>query len=457
MIHTFNLGKNLFWFIVVFTMISTNSYTQLSNSNIKIYFTRPISSKYIISNMYPYQSGGSIVKQQILDVIKSAKFTIDVCVYNNSDADIVSALKLARNKGLRVRYITDKSTSNPALKNLNFPILYLGYEGGIMHNKFIIADAGYANATLSIGSTNFTPNGFNDDANNLIIINDIPICNAFVKEFEEMWNSSTATPGKNPKSGSQKSDNTPHSFNINEIPIQVFFSPSDQVETNILRQLDNADYNLRFAIFTFTSDSLAEAIVNKKKEGLSIRGITDNNSDFPGKLKYMQDNGVDVIDHSPSSQLHHKYAIIDAEYVDSDPVVITGSHNWTWSANNINDESTLFIHDSDIAKLYSAEFNSRYCELAPWDCNLLKQDIYSNIDVKISPTLFLNSISILLPENIQNIAISILDINGKPVFFNKLDSNNLINLDLSFLSSGSYFIQLQNNSDNYGTFKIIKL
>jgi phosphatidylserine/phosphatidylglycerophosphate/cardiolipin synthase-like enzyme len=66
--------------------------------------------------MYPYQSGGSIVKQQILDVIKSAKFTIDVCVYNNSDADIVSALKLARNKGLRVRYITDKSTSNPALK-----------------------------------------------------------------------------------------------------------------------------------------------------------------------------------------------------------------------------------------------------------------------------------------------------------------------------------------------------
>jgi phosphatidylserine/phosphatidylglycerophosphate/cardiolipin synthase-like enzyme len=103
------------------------------------------------------------------------------------------------------------------------------------------------------------------------------------------------------------------------------------------------------SIFTFTSDSLAEAIVNKKKEGLSIRGITDNNSDFPGKLKYMQDNGVDVIDHSPSSQLHHKYAIIDAEYVDSDPVVITGSHNWTWSANNINDESTLFIHDSDIA------------------------------------------------------------------------------------------------------------
>jgi phosphatidylserine/phosphatidylglycerophosphate/cardiolipin synthase-like enzyme len=56
-----------------------------------------------------------------------------------------------------------------------------------MHNKFIIADAGYANATLSIGSTNFTPNGFNDDANNLLIINDIPICNAFVKEFEEMW------------------------------------------------------------------------------------------------------------------------------------------------------------------------------------------------------------------------------------------------------------------------------
>lgn len=100
-----------------------------------------------------------------------------------------------------------------------------------------------------------------------------------------------------------------------------------------------------------------------------------------------------------SSTLHHKYAVIDAEYADSDPVVITGSHNWTYSANNINDETTLFIHDMNLAKLYAAEFNSRYCELAPWDCNLIATHEQEQLEMKMFPSLAAKLCSYRIGQN----------------------------------------------------------
>jgi len=454
------LKKQIFIFLsgtVAFFLTFSSVLAQSSESRIEIFFTRPITPRYTIPDIYPYQTGGSLVKQKIINAIKSAKYTLDICLYNNSDADIVSALKLAKNKGIRVRYITDKGTSNTALKELNFPVLYLGTDGGIMHNKFIIADANKTEAALLFGSCNFTPNGFNDDANNLMVIKDQSLCLAFQIEFEEMWDSNTATPGSNPKSGNKKSDNTPHYFTIDGIPVEAYFSPTDKVESNILRQLSGANYNLRFAIFTFTSDSLAYEIVNKKKEGLSIRGITDNNEDFPGKLIYMQNNGVDVIDHSPASQLHHKYAVIDAEYNDSEPLVVTGSHNWTWSADNINDESTLFIHNSDIAKLYVAEFNSRYCELAPWDCNLLSDFNEPQADIRIFPTLFQDHLHVSTELSSSISGISVFDVYGRPVYYTNWSGSQEENFNLSFLASGNYFISIYGPSGIIKTFKALKL
>ncbi|MCC7466012.1 MAG: T9SS type A sorting domain-containing protein, partial [Saprospiraceae bacterium] len=52
--------------------------------------------------------------------------------------------------------------------------------------------------------------------------------------------------------------------------------------------------------------------------------------------------------------------VVDAYEVNSDPLVLTGSHNWSNAAENINDENTLIIHDADIAALFKAEFEKRW-------------------------------------------------------------------------------------------------
>ncbi len=437
---------------------------ELNSEIIEIYFTQSISQKYKSEALLPYNSGGVLLKSRILQQIKDATISLDVALYNNSDDNVVSALQSAKNRGVRVRYIADEETNNNALNgSLNFPVLYTSTGDGIMHNKFIIADASISGvANMMISSTNFTNNGFNEDANNVLFIRDNDLASAFTIEFEEMWGSTGAMPGPNPKSGESKIDNTPHNFTIAGLPMELYFSPSDHTELRIDQLLQDAQHNIRFAIYTFTSDQLAARLIEKKNNGISVRGITDNNEGSFGKLEFMQQNGVDVLDHTPSNLLHHKYGIVDAEYTGSDPVVITGSHNWTYSADNINDEMTLIIHDADLAKLYTAEFNSRFCELAPWDCNLISTDVLASFEVQLFPSIAFDRIKIDIQIfESEFYSYSIFTAAGYPVLFKKITTNNTVidgtEIDIRQLPSGPYFLQLSNAKKQIKTLKFIKL
>jgi glucuronoarabinoxylan endo-1,4-beta-xylanase len=42
------------------------------------------------------------------------------------------------------------------------------------------------------------------------------------------------------------------------------------------------------------------------------------------------------------------------------PVTVTGSHNWSNSAENSNNENTLIIHDHPVANQFLQEFSARY-------------------------------------------------------------------------------------------------
>ena len=49
-------------------------------------------------------------------------------------------------------------------------------------------------------------------------------------------------------------------------------------------------------------------------------------------------------------KLHHKYAVIDGRYT------LVGSHNWSDSANNANDETMLVIESTSISDSYTQEY-----------------------------------------------------------------------------------------------------
>ncbi|HET9130598.1 MAG TPA: phospholipase D-like domain-containing protein, partial [Terriglobia bacterium] len=85
----------------------------------------------------------------------------------------------------------------------------------------------------------------------------------------------------------------------------------------------------------------------------------------PSVLGTLQAANVDALQagHSVVTGLfHHKYAVVDGATDVSDPLVITGSHNWSSAAENDNDENTLIIHSGDVARQYVQEFSERYHE-----------------------------------------------------------------------------------------------
>jgi phosphatidylserine/phosphatidylglycerophosphate/cardiolipin synthase-like enzyme len=334
--------------------------TSTSSGNVEIYFNNNVND---VTDLPPDGTSFSELMEAIFKVINSAEYSIDVAMYNINRDDIVNALEVAYNKGVRVRYIADADQSNNALDPLpDFPVMFRN-GSGIMHNKFMIVDSEDAqNAQVWTGATNFTSNQLSRDPNNAIWIQDQSLARVYEMEFEEMWGSTGSLPNPSlSRTGEAKYDNTPHVLEVGGIPTQVWFSPSDYVADIISGLIDDAESQIDLGLLLITHEELAEDLVKASSEGIAVRGLY-NDPEFSGDaLDILSAGGVNMQDYEPSSIFHHKYMLVDA-LDGTDPVLLTGSHNWTYSADNINDENTLVMYDRRLAGLYLDEFESRWAE-----------------------------------------------------------------------------------------------
>lgn len=348
----------------------------LSSGQIKVFFNHDIDESLLGSTM-PFGQDYDACRDEILARIDAAQQTIDVAMYNNNRTELVNALKQASARGVRVRYIAAEATGNTALSPApTFPVLY-GNDEALMHNKFLAIDADLPDAAWVVsGSMNWTYTNMTDDYNNMLCIQDQSLAKTYELEFEEMWGGNGAYPVySNSRFGSQKQDNTPHSFVIGGIPVGCWFSPSDEVTDDIVQTIQSAQYQADFALFTFTHNDPGDALLTAYNNGVDVRGIIENIDDSGCEYDYLAANDVPVVDHPESALLHHKYLVVDAFAPQSDPMVLTGSHNWSYTAESSNDENTLLIHDADIARMYAAEFARRWAENTTFAGETDREDI----------------------------------------------------------------------------------
>jgi len=431
-------------------LFSQNGDTK-SSGIIRVYFTNTVDnsiSSFADGIYNPH------MEDTIVAYINKAQATLDMCVYDNRSDAIITAVNQAYSRGVTVRFISENTSLNYSLSNLNASIPLLKRDDGtnVMHNKFVIIDRDSENNSWLIsGSANHTPDNLTVDPNNVIFIQDKTLALAYTTEFEEMWGSSGAAPNPtNSKFGAAKTDNTPHSFTVGGKIIELFFSPSDGTSAHILSAINSAETDFSFAMFTFIHNDIGDAVIDVHNSGALVKGIIENISYFGSEYSSLVSAGIPVLSHenSPNS-FHHKYGVADATNQASDPLVITGSHNWTNSAEEDYDENTLIIHDGQIAAMYYEEFMTRYNEMMAG----VESTDGSLFDLFYEPLQ--NQIQIENPAGKMIAGIELYNLKGSIIFQKDiLSKEKIIEIKLSEIKPSVYLAKI-NTPDSYITIKFV--
>ena len=332
---------------------------------------------FVFFNKTAGEVGGDRLDLKLAEQILSAEQTVDLCFYEIDSDTIIGAILAAHNSGTEVRLITDDAYLPEVQELLDASVPVLSDSAGSvyiykdMHNKFAVFDGEW----IWTGSYNATENGTFGNANNAILFRSEDAAVAYTAEFQEMWGSTSAIP--NPATSrfhTGKEDNHLHAFELDGYTLELYMSPSDGTKESILSAIATADYSISFCIFSFTDDDISDAMEAQLEDvpGLTIRGVFDETqagSQY-SEIHKMLDWGnqvevlVDAITDSAGAEkfLHHKYLLIDAGYEDSDPLVITGSCNWSTNGFSYNDENTIISYHPDIVDLYLSEFEERFAE-----------------------------------------------------------------------------------------------
>lgn len=288
-------------------------------------------------------------EEALIEAVEEARLQVDVAAYDLDLWGLRDAMLDAHRRGVAVRLVVEAD-------HLHEPEVEALVEGGIpvspdrpdglMHDKFIIIDR----RQVWTGSMNFTLHGAYVNDNNLAAITSPAAAAAYEGEFEEMFVEGLY--------GAYSPPGEPVQIEIvgpggTAIRVEIYFSPDDGVEARIVELIDAAQRSVRFMAFSFTSDAIGEAMLERAAAGVLVQGVFDESqlrSNRGSEYEGMLGAGLDVrVDGSPG-KLHHKVIVLDGR------IVILGSYNFSLSAETRNDENMLVIHDESIAAAFEAEW-----------------------------------------------------------------------------------------------------
>jgi phosphatidylserine/phosphatidylglycerophosphate/cardiolipin synthase-like enzyme len=316
------------------------------NGSFQLYFTDPANPAASQRSAGP--------DEPLVAAIDAAHLSIDAALYSLSLRSVRQALVRAHRRGIDVRVVMESDNLDAyepqALKDAGVPVLGDRREG-LMHNKFLVIDR----AEVWTGSMNTTKTGAYDDRNNLIRIRSADLATDYEAEFNEMFVDDRFGPDRAAVTP------LPH-LNVDQTPVDVYFSPEDHVEAALLDILASAQSSIEFLAYSFTSDPRSEAIRSRAEAGVRVRGVMDDGqvkTNTGTEYDRFRIAGLDVRLDGEPGLMHHKVMIIDRQ------TVVVGSYNFTASAEETNDENLLVIHSPEIAAQFLQEFRRVYAAVKP--------------------------------------------------------------------------------------------
>lgn len=278
-------------------------------------------------------------------MIASAQESIACAFYEFELESVAQALIARHQAGVTVALVSDSDYSSEAgiilCRDAGISVIF-DKRSALMHNKFCVVDGRY----VWTGSTNVTRNGMFENNNNAILITSPELATNFANEFEEMF--------VQHKFGASSPRNTTWpTLTVAGIGLENYFAPEDGVEEVVVAKLAEARQQIAFMAFVFTSEPIAEMMGKRLAAGAQVRGVVEKRSAGSkySRHKYLNERGAEVyIDGNPKT-MHHKVIVVDGK------LVMTGSYNFSASAEKSNDENLIIIHDSKISGMFLEEID----------------------------------------------------------------------------------------------------
>jgi HKD family nuclease len=137
--------------------------------------------------------------------------------------------------------------------------------------------------------------------------------------------------------------------------VDAMFSPDAGIQERLVAEIDKAQSSIDIAIYSFTANSIREALVAAKERGITIRIISDTSQEGNdgGEIPTLKSMGFNLKLTSGLSNgiMHNKYMIIDGMSL------VTGSYNWSSSAEFYNHENVVFLQGTRLIEKYQADFD----------------------------------------------------------------------------------------------------
>ncbi len=294
-----------------------------------------------IDESHPYS-----LEKRLVARLADAAMRVDAALYHLDSTPIADALIEAHDRGVQVRVVTETdNVDEKEIERLQAAGILVADDDehdGLMHHKFIVIDERY----VWTGSYNTTYNGAYRNNNNVIFIDSVPLAYNFTQEFRELFLDARG----------KKSDGAfiayPKITLADGMQVSTYFSPASDTISPLLEEINSAEKSIHFMAFSFTHDTLGNAMQDKFASGIDVRGVFEARQvDQHSEFEKLEAAGLRVIKDGNSGTMHHKVIVIDAE------TVITGSYNFSKNAEKRNDENLLIIKGNrEIAAAYLAEF-----------------------------------------------------------------------------------------------------
>ncbi len=317
----------------------------------------------------------------MVETIDGATARIDLAVMGFTHPDLLAAFERAFDRGIAIRMVGDaghlENSGYQLFRDRHIPMV-TGNQQHIMHDKFMVVDDRFVLG----GTANWSPTDMERNSNNWVLMDSPAVAADFTAEFEQMWGGSF---------GHLKTEiDNGRSYQLGDTEVEVWFSPNEDGLGRMLEVVGAAQDSVRFTIFAFTKDQVGSLLIEKQDELMardlaegvdldlpfserrSVAGVIDqsqlhSNGQYHEAYRLLaagipmrldgDDNSAQPGDYQAGGgRLHSKTMLIDVE--GEEPVVITGSFNWSSSATVSNDEFLLVMRGARVAELYDAYFDS---------------------------------------------------------------------------------------------------